>query len=138
MTPAAQAGSTGSQSNPPTITSDPRGSLTTAERKSSYSLRNRSSLWARGPFPSSGPPLTTNRVGSPPVCESITRTFRLPLPPILSTLGPVFIEARPVSYIFYTEVRRSFYGYNMQSSTSLHPEETRQRRRAMNESAVAQ
>ena len=73
MTPAAQRGSDGSQSSAPTITSEPRGSLTTAERKRSYSVRKRSRRSASVPSPRSGPPSTTSRVGSPPVCESMTR-----------------------------------------------------------------
>src|ERR1700758_314797 len=82
MTPAAHVRSTGSQSNAPTTTSDPLGSFTTAERKLSWYSRNRSSLSARAPLPSSGPPLTTSRVGSPPVWESITLTRCHPLPVI--------------------------------------------------------
>src|SRR5579864_111509 len=58
------------------MTSDPRGSFTTADLKVSYRLRKHCSLSARPPSPRSGPPLTTNRVGSPPVWESITLTFR--------------------------------------------------------------
>src|ERR1017187_395753 len=59
------------------LTSDPLGSFTTAERKSSCFWRNRSSLEARASLPRSGPPLTTTRVGSPPVWESITCTRRV-------------------------------------------------------------
>src|SRR5579863_10610174 len=77
MTPAAQAGSRGSHNNAPTMTSEPRGSFTIADRKLSCSVRKRSSRWVRGPWPRSGPPLTTTRVGSPPVWESITRTLRI-------------------------------------------------------------
>src|SRR5215831_2413716 len=78
ITPAAQSGSEGSQSIAPTTTSDPRGSFTTADRKKSWSLRNRSSRSDNGPAPKSGPPLTTKRVGSPPVWESTTRIRRSP------------------------------------------------------------
>src|ERR1700693_1225076 len=74
MTPASLDGSEGSQSSAPTIASLPRGSLTTAERKPSKSLRKRSRRSVIGPRPRSGPPATTTRVGSPPVCESITLT----------------------------------------------------------------
>src|SRR5262245_9123364 len=77
MTPAAHVESVGSQSNAPTTTSDPLGSLTTDERKESCSVRNCSSLSASGPRPRSGPPSTTRRVGSPPVWESITFTLRI-------------------------------------------------------------
>src|SRR6267378_2183889 len=73
MTPAAHVRSTGSHNRAPTITSDPRGSFTTADRKLSYWERKRSCRSAKGPVPRSGPPLTTNRVGSPPVWESMTR-----------------------------------------------------------------
>src|SRR5690242_12245004 len=76
MTPAAQLESQGSHSRPPTTTSDPRGSFTIAERNSSYALRNRASRSVSDPRPRSGPPATTSRVGSPPVCESTTRTLR--------------------------------------------------------------
>ncbi len=57
------------------VTSEPLGSLTTADRKRSCWLRKRSSLSDNGPSPRSGPPLTTTCVGSPPVWESMTRTL---------------------------------------------------------------
>src|SRR5438093_5483173 len=72
MTPATQDRSAGSRSNAPTSTSDPRGSLTIAERKRSCCSRNRFRRSDSGPPPSSGPPLMTTRVGSPAVWESIT------------------------------------------------------------------
>jgi len=62
ITPAAQARSVGSVSSAPTRTSEPRGSFTTAERKSSKWVRKTRSLSATLP-PKSGPPLTTTRVG---------------------------------------------------------------------------
>src|SRR6266498_376852 len=77
MTPAAQVGSHGSHSIAPTTTSEPRGSLTTAERNRSCSERKRARRSAIAARPRSGPPLITRRVGSPPVCESITRTLRI-------------------------------------------------------------
>src|SRR6266498_2820337 len=76
MTPAAQLGSDGSHKRAPTTTSEPRGSFTTAERNWSYWSRKRANRSVNGPRPRSGPPLTTSRVGSPPVCESTTRTLR--------------------------------------------------------------
>src|SRR5690349_20680070 len=75
MTPAAHSGSSGGQSSPPTTTSDPLGSFTTADRKVSCSRRKRFTLAAKSPLPKSGPPLITRRVGSPPVWESITLTL---------------------------------------------------------------
>src|SRR5438552_18701492 len=74
MTAATQEESLGSTSNAPTITSEPRGSLTMAERKKSCCSRNKFSLSATLPPLNSGPPLTTMRVGSPPVCESTMET----------------------------------------------------------------
>src|SRR5258708_4935444 len=73
MTPAVESFSTGSHNSAPTTTSDPRGSLTTAERTWSKSFLNFSNLSAIVPAPNSGPPSTITLVGSPPVCESITR-----------------------------------------------------------------
>src|SRR5437867_1042857 len=55
----------------------PRGSLTTAERTWSKRARKRSRRSAMGPVPSSGPPATTTRVGSPPVWESMMRILWL-------------------------------------------------------------
>src|SRR5579863_10627296 len=75
MIPAAHPGSLGAQRRPPTMTSDPLGSFTTAERNSSCWSRNRFSLPESGPEPRSGPPSITTLVGSPPVWESMTRTF---------------------------------------------------------------
>ncbi len=49
------------------MTSDPRGSLTTAERNVSCWSRKTASRSAIVPEPSSGPPAITTRVGSPPV-----------------------------------------------------------------------
>src|SRR6185436_17763552 len=72
MTPAAASGSEGSHSSAPTMTSDPRGSFTTAERNSSCRDRKQARRSAMLPAPRSGPPAITTRVGSPPVCESIT------------------------------------------------------------------
>src|SRR6266496_33195 len=77
MTPAAQVGSHGSHSIAPTTTSEPRGSLTMAERNRSCSEQKRVRRSAIEARPRSGPPLITRRVGSPPVCESITRTLRI-------------------------------------------------------------
>src|SRR5580704_4012244 len=74
MTPAAHDGSVGSHNKAPTITSDPRGSFTSADRHASCSPRNFASRSLSGPDPKSGPPLITTRVGSPPVCESTTCT----------------------------------------------------------------
>src|SRR5665213_1647699 len=71
MTAAIQAGSTGSTNNAPTMTSDPRGSFTMAERKRSCSSRKTLSRSATAPAPRFGPPDMTTRVGSPPVCESM-------------------------------------------------------------------
>src|SRR5215467_251592 len=111
MTPAAHSGFSGLHSSPPTTTSDPRGSFTTADLKVSCSARKRSNLPAKSPFPKSGPPLITRRVGSPPVWESITltlchslRVIRFALPPSLST----------------KQTTHPYYGYNMQSSNFLH------------------
>ena len=60
-------------SSAPTITSEPRGSLTTAERKSSKSLAEAvAGARPASRCPRSGPPATTTRVGSPPVWESMT------------------------------------------------------------------
>ena len=67
ITPAAHDGSTGWQSKAPTITSDPRGSFTTADRKLSWRSRKTAIRSAIVPSPSSGPPAITTRVGSPPV-----------------------------------------------------------------------
>ena len=55
-----------------TITSEPRGSFTTALRSSSKSVRKRSKRSSSGPVPESGPPDTRIRVGSPSVWESMT------------------------------------------------------------------
>ncbi len=76
MIPAAHDGSTGSQSRPPTNTSDPRGSRITAVRMSSALSRSRSSRSRSDPCPSCGPPSIMMRVGSPPVCESMTFNCR--------------------------------------------------------------
>src|SRR5690606_3163849 len=70
-TPVEAAGEAGGQSTAPTRTSDPRGSLTTLERKSSWLPRRRSSRCANDPPPRSGAPETMTLVGSPPVCESM-------------------------------------------------------------------
>ena len=67
MTPATQLASLASSSSAPTTTSEPRGSHTTLKRKSSCRSRNLPSLSASEPAPSSGPPATTTRVGSPAV-----------------------------------------------------------------------
>src|SRR5947208_13423260 len=75
MTPAAHDLSLGSQSNPPTNPSEPRGSLTTAERKRSCCSRKTFICSATVPPPRSGPPPMTTRVGSPPVWESMIWTF---------------------------------------------------------------
>src|ERR1044072_4907036 len=72
MTPVTHVSSTGGHNNAPTTASEPRGSFTTARRKSSCSSRKRSSLAESEPLPRSGAPSITTRVGSPPVCESIT------------------------------------------------------------------
>src|SRR5262252_4563379 len=111
MTPATHSEFRGLQRSPPTTTSDPLGSFTTADRNLSCSWRKRSSLPARSAFPNSGPPLMTRRVGSPPVWESITltlcqslRVIRFALPPSLST----------------KQTTHPYYGYNMQSSNFLH------------------
>src|ERR1044071_10039085 len=72
MTPVTHVSSTGEHNNAPTTASEPRGSFTTARRKSSCSSRKRLSRAEREPLPRSGAPLITTRVGSPPVCESIT------------------------------------------------------------------
>src|ERR1043165_3128583 len=72
MTPVTHESSTGGHSNAPTTASEPRGSFTTARRKSSCLSLKRSSRAESGPLPRSGAPLITTRVGSPPVCESIT------------------------------------------------------------------
>ena len=54
------------------MTSEPRGSLTTAARTSvEIALETRQGVPAMVPLPSSGPPEITRRVGSPPVWESI-------------------------------------------------------------------
>src|SRR5688500_18205911 len=74
MTPAAQVASCGRTIIAPTRTSEPRGSLTTAERNQSCFSRSRCTRSASGPSPTSGAPSITTRVGSPPVCESTTRT----------------------------------------------------------------
>src|SRR5579859_431555 len=74
MTPATQSGRLEGTTRAPTRTSEPRGSLTTAERNASYSLRNASSFSAVVAPEKSGPPLRTTRVGSPPVCESMIVT----------------------------------------------------------------
>src|SRR5580692_6650587 len=87
MTPAAQVGSRGSESSPPTMTSEPRGSLTIAERKLSCWVRKHSKRSTREPGPRSGPPLTISRVGSPPVWESITRTRWRSLVMVLSCVS---------------------------------------------------
>ena len=72
MTPAVFAESCGAHSSAPTSTSEPRGSFTTHERNVSNWSRNAAARSASGPWPRSGPPAMTTRVGSPPVCESIT------------------------------------------------------------------
>src|SRR5688572_19594952 len=74
MTPVAQPASAAGTSIAPTTTSDPRGSFTTAERKRSCCSRKHLSCSATLPPPRSGPPPITVRVGSPPVCESMTKT----------------------------------------------------------------
>src|SRR3954447_2223912 len=76
MTPAAQLGSVGGTSMAPTITSLPRGSLTTAERNSSKRCWKTERRSVRLPAPRPGPPETTTRVGSPPVCVSMTWMWR--------------------------------------------------------------
>src|ERR1700710_279858 len=88
MTAAAHAGSSGSHNNAPTITSEPRGSVTTPERQSSCFVRRFSRRSASVPPPRSGPPDVTRRVGSPPVWESMKcRIFMLTI---------VEIRTRPV------------------------------------------
>jgi hypothetical protein len=77
ITPVAQAASSGGTSKAPTMTSEPRGSLTIAQRSSSNSRRNLSRRAASEPDPRSGPPAMTTRVGSPPVCESMTWILRM-------------------------------------------------------------
>src|ERR1043166_1563442 len=67
--------SCGSTSKAPTITSEPRGSFTMAERNRSCCSRKIFSRSAIVPRPSSGPPLITIRVGSPPVLESMMLIF---------------------------------------------------------------
>ena len=67
-----QAGSDGWQRTAPTSTSEPRGSQITARRNESWCVRNRSRCSVTDPPPKSGPPATITRVGSPPVCESMT------------------------------------------------------------------
>src|SRR5579872_3923017 len=79
MTPVTQARSAGCTNNAPTSTSEPRGSFTTALRKPSCCALKRSMRSATEPPPRSGPPSTTTRVGSPPVCESMTRTLCITL-----------------------------------------------------------
>src|SRR5215472_2870043 len=106
MTPAAHSGFSGWQSSPPTTTSDPRGSFTTADLKVSCSRQNRSSLPANSPFPKSGPPLITRRVGSPPVWESITLTFRHSLPVITKPISPAFDhDPQSILWIQYAIVK---------------------------------
>src|SRR5262249_20143914 len=72
MTPATQGGWAGRHGRAPRMTSEPRGSLTRAARKASCRSRKMARRSAMLPRPRSGPPATTTRVGSPPVCESIT------------------------------------------------------------------
>src|SRR5579871_3572755 len=72
MTPALAEGSVGGVSSAPISTSEPRGSLQTAARKPSWPRLSTSTRSLSGPA-SAGPPSTTTRVGSPPVCESMTR-----------------------------------------------------------------
>src|ERR1043166_8523310 len=73
-TPAVHARSTGSTRSAPTRTLEPRGSLTTAERKASCFDFRSSARSASGPEPRSGPPARITRVGSPPVWESTIST----------------------------------------------------------------
>src|SRR5512143_3254173 len=73
IAPQVLARSTGAQRIAPTITSEPRGSLTIARRHLSCSEAKRARRCAMSPLPRSGAPLTTTRVGSPPVCESTMR-----------------------------------------------------------------
>ncbi len=55
------------------MTSEPRGSFTTADRNPSCRSRKTARRSAIEPLPRAGPPSITTRVGSPPVCVSITR-----------------------------------------------------------------
>src|ERR1700721_3271838 len=77
MTPVVQSGFHGLKSRAPTRTSDPRGSRTTVERKSSCAEASRRRRCAAVPRPSLGPPEMTTRVGSPAVWESMTRMARI-------------------------------------------------------------
>jgi hypothetical protein len=72
MTPSSQSPRSGAHNSAPTSTSEPRGSLTMAERNPSKLSRKIRARSASGPAPRSGPPSTTRRVGSPAVCESMT------------------------------------------------------------------
>jgi hypothetical protein len=89
ITPATQAGSDGGNKIAPTMTSDPRGSLTTAERKVSYRSRNTARRSAIVPTPSSGPPAVTTRVGSPPVWVSITEIRGFTFSFLRARRGPI-------------------------------------------------
>ena len=62
---------------PVTTTSLPRGSSTVAQRQASCSRASRVQRSAMLPWPRSGKPPTTSRVGSPPVCESMTSMRRM-------------------------------------------------------------
>ena len=72
ITPHELAASCAAHKSAPTRTSEPRGSFTTHERNVSNRARKTCARSASGPVPRSGPPATTTRVGSPPVCESMT------------------------------------------------------------------
>src|SRR5881394_1074425 len=76
ITPAAQERSEGSNKRAPTSTSEPRGSLTTAERQRSCCSRKTCQRSATVPAPRSGAPATTTRVGSPPVWLSTNWILR--------------------------------------------------------------
>src|SRR4051794_22335234 len=105
MTPAAQEGSTGGQSKAPTTGSEPRGSLTTADRNVSCKLRNRASRSGSGAAGRTGLPASTTRVGSPPVCESMTSMTR--------GLGCKATALR--SFLLRVEVHRQRLGHRGQS-----------------------
>ncbi len=76
--PATQPGARGSTSSAPTIVSLPRGSQATAERKASW-WRAKSARCSASVSPrNAGAPLSTTRVGSPAVWESMTAILCMP------------------------------------------------------------
>src|SRR5436190_7022546 len=108
-----------SSSKAPTITSDPRGSFTIADRNRSCSSRNRFRRSEIGPLPRSGPPLITTRVGSPAVCESMTSMRRISrLGKFRPVLNPVMNDLQD-RFPFVTGERQARRAHPLRAETTF-------------------